>query len=52
DATDPLAGFDVDTNVATLVWREGDPEALPTMTKHELAERILQSVAALLGAGG
>ena len=52
DATDPLAGFDVDTNVATLVWREGDPEPLPTMTKHELAERILQSVAALLGAGG
>lgn len=51
DATDPLAGFDVDTNVATLVWREGEPEALPTMTKHELAERILQGVAALLGEG-
>ncbi len=48
DATDPMAGFEVDTNVATLVWHEGDPEALPSMTKHELAERILQGVAALL----
>ncbi len=49
DATDPLAGFDVDTNVATLVWRDGEPEALSAMTKHELAERILRGVAALLG---
>lgn len=49
DATDPLAGFDVDTNVATLVWRDGEPEALSAMTKHELAERILRGVAPLLG---
>lgn len=49
DATDPLAGFDVDTNVATLVWRDGEPEALSAMTKHELSERILRGVAALLG---
>lgn len=51
DATDPRAGFEVDTNVATLVWREGDHEALPSMTKHELAERILQGVVALLAEG-
>ena len=49
DATDPLAGFDVDTNVAILVWRDGEPEALSAMTKHELAERILRGVAPLLG---
>ena len=51
DATDPLAGFEVETNVATLVWREGEPEVLAAMTKQALADRILQGVAHLLGEG-
>jgi phosphopantothenoylcysteine decarboxylase/phosphopantothenate--cysteine ligase len=43
-ADDGLGG---DTNVATLVTREGD-EALGTLRKHALADRILDHVLALL----
>ncbi|MDE7395223.1 MAG: bifunctional 4'-phosphopantothenoylcysteine decarboxylase/phosphopantothenoylcysteine synthetase, partial [Clostridiales bacterium] len=43
DVTKEGAGFDCDTNVATLI-SEGKSEALPKMTKAELAERILDRV--------
>jgi phosphopantothenoylcysteine decarboxylase / phosphopantothenate---cysteine ligase len=46
-ADDGLGG---DTNVATLVTRDGD-EALGTLSKHALADRILDRVRALLAAG-
>ena len=38
------APFGTDTNRATLLWRNGRIEALPTMTKHELAQHIIQAV--------
>ena len=44
DLTEPGAGFGTDTNRATLLDRAGRCEALPLMSKHELAHRILDAV--------
>ncbi len=41
DVTEEGAGFDVETNVATLFFRDGREETLPRMDKRELADRIL-----------
>lgn len=46
DVTRPGAGFDVDTNIVTLITKEGQ-EALPMMSKAEVAQRILDRVLAL-----
>ncbi|MBR6953877.1 MAG: bifunctional phosphopantothenoylcysteine decarboxylase/phosphopantothenate--cysteine ligase CoaBC [Clostridia bacterium] len=46
DVTRPGAGFNVDTNIVTLLTAEGE-EALPMMTKREVAERILDRVLTL-----
>ena len=46
DVTKPGAGFDVATNIITIVDREGE-ESLPLMTKREAADRILDRVAML-----
>ena len=43
DVSKAGAGFDVDTNVATLFFRDGRENALPQMTKHEVADRNLDS---------
>jgi phosphopantothenoylcysteine decarboxylase/phosphopantothenate--cysteine ligase len=50
DATEPGAGFGVDTNRVTLLARDGDgtPEALPLMPKSDVADAILDRVARLL----
>jgi phosphopantothenoylcysteine decarboxylase / phosphopantothenate---cysteine ligase len=40
------AGFEVDTNVVTLIDAEGQVEKLPKMSKAEVADRILDWVAA------
>ena len=45
-ATD--AGFAVDTNRITLLRPDRDPEALPLMSKDQVAQVILQNVAELL----
>ena len=42
------AGFTVDTNRVTLLHADGRREALPLLTKHEVAEAIIERVAALL----
>ena len=47
DVTKPGAGFDVSTNIITIVDREGE-QSLPLMTKREAADKILDRVAALL----
>ena len=39
------AGFSVDTNIASIITREGDIENLPKMSKAELAEKIILRVA-------
>jgi len=44
---DEGAGFAVDTNVVTLIGADGSQEALPRMTKLEVADRILDRAAAL-----
>ncbi len=43
------AGFNVDTNIARLLFRDGRMEDLPLMGKSELADVILDRVAALRG---
>ena len=48
DATEPGAGFEVETNRVVLLDRGGDAEELPLMTKHEVADEILDRVAALI----
>jgi phosphopantothenoylcysteine decarboxylase / phosphopantothenate---cysteine ligase len=45
-ATD--AGFSVDTNRVTLLYADGRSEALPLMSKSEVAETIVARIAALL----
>ena len=42
------AGFSVDTNRVTLLYADGRSEALPLMSKSEVAETIVARVAALL----
>ena len=49
DATEPGAGFAVDTNRVTLIGRDGRAESLPLMSKDDVAEAILDRVEALLG---
>ncbi|MGN0793217.1 MAG: bifunctional phosphopantothenoylcysteine decarboxylase/phosphopantothenate--cysteine ligase CoaBC [Aristaeellaceae bacterium] len=46
DVSQPGAGFNVDTNIATLITRDGMTEC-PLRTKKELAEDILNKVMAL-----
>ena len=49
DATEPGAGFAVDTNRVTIIARGTEtPERLPLLTKHEVADAILDRVEALL----
>lgn len=47
DVTAEGAGFDQDTNVATLFSRDGRDLALPKMLKSEVAQRILDEVVRL-----
>ena len=46
DVTRLGAGFDVDTNIVTLITKDGQ-EALPMMSKAEVAQRILDRALAL-----
>jgi phosphopantothenoylcysteine decarboxylase/phosphopantothenate--cysteine ligase len=48
DATEPGAGFGVDTNRVTLLARDGVPEPLSLMPKSDVADAILDRVAQLL----
>jgi phosphopantothenoylcysteine decarboxylase / phosphopantothenate---cysteine ligase len=47
DVTGAGAGFDVDTNIVTILDRCGGVHALPLMSKDELAEQILDYLLAL-----
>jgi len=47
DATEPGAGFGVDTNRVTLLMANGADEELPLMSKADVAEAILDRVEAL-----
>lgn len=48
DITAPDAGFSVDTNRVTLLYADGRSEALPLMSKAQVAEELIARVAALL----
>jgi phosphopantothenoylcysteine decarboxylase/phosphopantothenate--cysteine ligase len=48
DATEPGAGFGVDTNRVTIIGRDGREEALPLQSKDDVADAILDRVEALL----
>ena len=48
DATEPGAGFGVDTNRVTLIGRDGAERALPVLPKTEVADAILDRVKELL----
>ncbi len=50
DVNRPDSGFQVDTNEVTLLTREGEVARLPLLSKEEVAERILDRVAAWLAA--
>jgi phosphopantothenoylcysteine decarboxylase/phosphopantothenate--cysteine ligase len=47
DITKEGAGFDTDTNIATIITRSGSEIDLPKMPKRELADKILDEVARL-----
>lgn len=49
DATAPGAGFEVETNRVVILERDGTSEALPLMSKHDVAEALLDRVSTLLG---
>jgi len=51
DATADGAGFEVDTNQVTILSADGGAEELPLMSKDDVAEQLLDRVAALLGQG-
>ena len=48
DVTAEGAGFAVQTNIASIIWRNGDVENFSKMTKANLAEKIVERVANLL----
>jgi phosphopantothenoylcysteine decarboxylase/phosphopantothenate--cysteine ligase len=48
DATEPGAGFGVDTNRVTLIDRQGIEDKLPILTKPDVADAILDRVEAML----
>ncbi len=50
DVSAPDSGFAVDTNQVTLIHRSGTVESLPLLSKEEVAERVLDQIAALLAA--
>jgi phosphopantothenoylcysteine decarboxylase/phosphopantothenate--cysteine ligase len=50
DVTEPGSGFGTDTNRVVLIDGDGSTEELPLLPKREVAERILDRVAARVGA--
>jgi phosphopantothenoylcysteine decarboxylase/phosphopantothenate--cysteine ligase len=44
DLTEPGAGFNVDTNVCRLIFRDGTEIPLPKMSKDQVAETILREI--------
>ncbi len=49
DVSDPQSGFAVPTNRVHFLFADGSLEALPLLSKEEVAGRLLDRVAALLG---
>lgn len=47
DVTTPGAGFAVETNRVTLFFPDGRREALPLLSKHEVAQRLIECLQSL-----
>lgn len=47
DITKDGAGFDTDTNIATILTQNGGPVDVPLMSKRELADKILDEIVKL-----
>jgi len=52
DATEPGAGFEVETNRVVLLAPDAEDEALPLLSKAEVADRILDRVESILSRRG
>jgi phosphopantothenoylcysteine decarboxylase/phosphopantothenate--cysteine ligase len=52
DVTQPGAGFDVDTNIVTLLFADGRRQPLEKMSKLEVAHHVLDAVVELRFAAG
>ncbi|HEX6989640.1 MAG TPA: bifunctional phosphopantothenoylcysteine decarboxylase/phosphopantothenate--cysteine ligase CoaBC [Bacillota bacterium] len=52
DVGEPGAGFAAETNRVDLLWADGRSEALPLLSKEEVARRLLDEVARMLGRAG
>lgn len=48
DVTAEGAGFETDTNIVTLIRRDGGEESLPLQSKSGVADRVMDEVAGLL----
>ena len=49
DATDPDAGFGIDTNRVVILDAHGGRDALPVLTKDEVAEHLLDRISGVIG---
>jgi len=47
DVTQDGAGFDVDTNIVTLLFPDGRKAALQKMSKRDVAQRVLDEIVEL-----
>lgn len=52
DVSRPGSGFDADDNEVTLLYRDGRREALPKMSKDEVARTLVRRLAALFEGAG
>lgn len=44
DLTEPGAGFTYDTNIVRLIFKDGQDKQLPLMSKHNVAQRIIDEI--------
>ncbi|MCB9134817.1 MAG: bifunctional phosphopantothenoylcysteine decarboxylase/phosphopantothenate--cysteine ligase CoaBC [Anaerolineales bacterium] len=49
DISAPATGFEVDTNQVTLLFPDGQQDALPLMSKADVADRVLWEIMRMMG---
>lgn len=48
DVTLPGAGFNIDTNIVKIIYKNGDMEELPQLSKQQIAEILLNKISEML----
>jgi phosphopantothenoylcysteine decarboxylase/phosphopantothenate--cysteine ligase len=48
DVTLPGAGFNIDTNIVKIIYKNGDIEELPQLSKQQIAEILLNKISEML----